>query len=630
MKKYLALLLAMLMLVTSLGLNVFATGDEECIAHRAGTEVKVYPTCTEEGYTVVLCKNCGEEISRTINELPLEHQFYHSEYVAVADNATSLNKAAYNKVYTCTRTYRDKDGKTVPCGEQKYETKGDKPVVYYLVRFINNKVPNADKKYTDPNGVELIDTTAFDSIELARYFVEKGTVGQYSVGVPFLGKTADFGTHVFDGWTTNANLGTPKASYEKEDYADIYSPIEEATTFYPVFVGQKVDYTVNFYSADGPITNFKGVTHGESAYYRVNGSATGDRYVEPPKEDDLANYYNFAGWSTLPRQEIGLSTDTLEKTPIYDVTTYIASYKAVPKNYNVEFYGYVRDNESEPIFTLDKDNEVNLNTNLYVKHQSDFVALESSDDVVKPSDDSYQYIFSGWRILKTDIDGNEVLGDFVDLQNFNIKSVGDYFVDLNEDGSEVTETRTVTVEQIGKKEDVTYEEPVKTIKLVPAYDERLLVYYVGVDMIIPDDEDADYYRGNAAVRVFNEKGDMVASGKTDDNGFFRCKLSNIPDNSYTIKVTTSDSKYLGETVVSRAFVRGDNADEESKILNLCKVNMVENPEYETSCSCIHHNPLIQPIWVRILNILYSLFNKRYECCYDMYSTIGPLLDYTQE
>ena len=54
-----------------------------------------------------------------------------------------------------------------------------------------------------------------------------------------------------------------------------------------------------------------------------------------------------------------------------------------------------------------------------------------------------------------------------------------------------------------------------------------------------------------------------------------------------------------------------------------------NPEYETHCSCIHHNALLQPIVVRLFNILYSFFNVKYVCCYDMYSTIGPLLDYTK-
>ena len=123
---------------------------------------------------------------------------------------------------------------------------------------------------------------------------------------------------------------------------------------------------------------------------------------------------------------------------------------------------------------------------------------------------------------------------------------------------------------------------------------------------------------------------LVASGKTDANGKFRCRLNyQVP---FTVTVATADGKYLGNAIISDLIKPlNDTGDENIEAeINKCRVDMQLKPEYETHCSCIHHNALLQPIFVRILNILYTFFNVKYVCCYDMASTIGPLLDYVDD
>ncbi len=624
MKKYLSLLLAMLMLVTSVGFNAFATG-ETCTVHKIGNTEKVYPTCTEEGYTVTKCKICGAEMDRVYDDVALDHQYNAGEYVAVKDQ-----EGAFTKVRTCTRWYRDKNNESVQCGATATETEGGKPVIYYLVSFVNNKAPKTT--YPDMNGVELIDTKEFDSNDIVTYYVKEGTVGTYNPGTPYLGKTAQFGRHTFAGWTTKADLGEIKASYDKSVYADINTPIEGKTTFYPIFIGEQVEYAVTFNSLTGPLTNPVKVAHGKSVYYRENANPSGKLYEEPVKDEDLVNYYDFAGWSTQPRNKIGIATLSLEKVPIHNITNYYPTYKENAKNYRVEFYTY----DMKLIDTFD---DVNLDTNLYTEFDARLKNFDNPDYLLKPSSKTHNFVWTGsWRILQHKQDtGEDVLGGLVKLGDFNISSNNDFYVLTDTNGKTVYVNRVDTVEQLDEskaviKKDINRDEPVKVIRLVPEYDERLIAYHVGIKMSLPVEEDPDYYRGGAAVRIFDYKGNIVTSGTTEADGTFRCTLNYIEGRPYTVKITTSDSKYLGEAVISNSFQKSEIGDayEEAMILNICSVNMTRNPEYETSCSCIHHNPLIQPIWVRILNLLYTFFNVRYECCYDMYSTIGPVLDYTRD
>ncbi len=613
MKKHLSLLLAVLMLLTSVGFNVFAesTHVHEIDTNNPNYYKVVNPTCDDKGYTIyycVLCKDAGTlvEVSRGNYVDALSHSFDKGHYESVADGA-------YRKYFTCTRQYKDDSGETVTCGHKVYEKEDAQDVIYYLVSFINNRVPG--NYITDTNGVKLVDT--YKSTALAEYYVKSGETFTYDGPVPFLEKTAGFARHKHIGWTENSNLAIKaQADYAEGELANIQAPVTAKKVYYPVFAGEYVEHDVTFYSLEGQITNPQKVPHGKYPVYRVNGDPAGEFYPDPVKKDDLINYYDFNGWSTKVNQTEGIPTANVETVPVYNKLNYYPAFKADPKNYTVEFYTY----DYKLIKSFDG---VNLGINMQAddKIGAELAAFNNVQYLAKPSNATFNYEWTGkWRVIRElKENNNAVLGNFVDLKNFTITNANDYFVEKD------TEGNTVYLE--GERN-----EPKKIIRLVPEYDDRLVVYNVGIKMTLPAGEDQYYFLGDASVRVFDYNNQLIASGTTDANGEFICKLNYLKDKPYTVKITTADSKYLGESKISSTFQKdpNGNARDEAMILNICNVNMTRNPEYETHCSCIHHVAFLQPIWVRILNLLYTFFNVRYECCYDMYSTIGPLLAYTSD
>lgn len=618
-KKHVSLLLAMLMLLTSVGFNVFA---ESTHVHTTDTNNPEYfkvvnPTCDEMGYTIYYCVACSTaenkvEASRGNPTPALGHVFDAGTFEKANEEATY-----YNKVLRCTRSYMTADGETT-CQHSAVETENGNEVVYYLVTFANNRVVDSYK--TDINGVKLIKEYKAEAETLKTYYVKSGTAVTYDGATPYIDKTEAFDRHRHIGWTENASLEIKEQTeYASTDFASLDS-IEKNTVLYPVFGGVDVEHDVTFFGTNGQqITKAQAVKHGGSPVYRVNASPAGDLYPDPTKASDIQNYYTFTGWSTKSGQTSGIKTLDVEKTPIYARTNYYPAFAATPKRYTVQFLDY----KGSLIQAFDN---ITFNTNLKT---SDIVAdaetgttvsaalavFNNKEYLAKPSNATYNYEWTGkWRIRYAD--GS--LGGFVDLQNFKITQ-DDFYVAKDEDGN--------TIPLGGEHGEVK-----KVVTLVPEYDDRLVVYYVGVKMTIPAGEDQYYYLGDAAVRVFDYNNQLIASGKTDDKGEFICKLNYIEGRPYTVKITTSDSKYLGESKISGSFEKDPNGDSyvEAMVRNVCNVNMTRNPEYETHCSCIHHNALLQPIWVRILNLLNTFFNVKYECCYDMYSTIGPLLQYTKD
>lgn len=610
MKKYLSLLLAVIMLVTSVGFNMFAFAADDSCTHTNNIDTNnpkyykvVNPTCDEEGYTIYYCifckdKNIEVEVTRGNYTADLGHTLDKGHF-------EPTESGNYRKYFECTRTYQNGEKCNFRVNEQ--HDNGDE-VVYYLVTFMNNRVPEAYT--TDANGVKLISGYKAEAELLKSYYVKAGDGITYDGDNFLLGKTVAFGEHQRLGWTTSdkqeIKLASEYTAAEIESFKNATKEIKANTVFYPVFAGVDTYYDVVFNSLNGQITNPQRVKHGGFPSYRVNGKPTNDYYPNPEKPEDIVNYYDFAGWSTSRNSTAGIPTEEIETTPIHARTNYYPIFTPVAKNYTVEFYKY----DQSLIKAFDG---VHLNTNLLANPE--ISSLNNDELLKKPSTATFTYEWTGkWRILTPD----GKLGDVVDLQNFRV-TVDDYFVYVDENGNTLP---------LGNK----YGELKKIIRLVPDYYDRLIVYNVGVLMTIPAGEDQYYYLGDAAVRVFDYNNQLVASGKTDAQGKFRCQLNYRENMPYTVKITTVDSKYIGESKITKEFEKDENgnAEREAMTLNVCNVNMTRNPEYETHCSCIHHNSLLQPIWVRILNILYTFFNVRYECCYDMYSTIGPLLDYTKE
>lgn len=611
MKKYISLLLAMLMLMSSVAFSIAAADHVHILEPNNPAYYKEFsPTCVDKGYTVYYCadSDCNEVVNIGNYKDALDHKYGEWAYVHISEVDES-GVDGYYKYKACTRKL---SGKSELCGERIYECTGDEKNVYFLVSFVNHVTTSKyaeDVSYTKV-AVEFTDYTIYST------YVKKGESAAYKGELyPVRDKTKEFGQYSFVGWSTEKLDATRADNLSEEDTVSLVN-VQQNLTLYPVFTGISVYYDVVFHSLKGQITVPQKVLHGSTPSFRVNGDASNDYYAEPPKDSDIVNDYVFNGWAanninqssgipTAPDAEKGIAG--IEETPVYDYVHYYPTYAAIPKGYTVEFYDYTEENLIQyaegKYATFDN---VNLMTNLYDsdKYGAEFTTAISditrnSKVTEKPSNKEYYYTFTGkWRVLRSD----DKYGSTVSLSNLYIGE-GDFF--------EVTDEETGVTSKI--------------IRLVPVYEQRLRLYAVDIQMGSLGDEDEYYYRGEAVVQVTDKNGQLVASGKTDEYGMFRCYLNYKP--TFTVTVATQDSKYLGTAYITDLLKATESEDVEAS-LNKCYVPMQVNPEYISHCSCIHHNALIQPIFVRILNILYSFFNTKYVCCYDMYSTIGPLLDYT--
>lgn len=620
MKRYLSLLLALIMLLTSF--SIAASAEAVCQHEIASGDPNyckvVNPTCDTQGYTIYYCTKCSTETNkveamRGDYKNPLGHDFDEGEYKSF-DNGES-----YRLVYSCTNKYAYQDD----CNYTYVESEDGEQVVYYRVDFINNKVTGEDGYCKDVDYTNVADPEKFVSSPLYSTYVKAGEEAVYEADKPYREKTKAFAKYAFRGWTTESDLEATAdntlADYECSDLI-----INENTQLFPVFEGLTHDtdgvitHDVRFYNFDKnnviiPITNYWPVVHGGTPLY---SDPDGNLYDPPVKEADLVNTYEFKGWSTkpfYPYSENLIAYEDTESVPIYGDVGFYPVYTAIPKNYTVMFY----DSNAETLLKYtdadgtQKDavfNGINLKKNLLDPEVSYGInALNANAKALeKPGDANYIYTWNGkWAILNAD----GTVGRTVDLTYFDIYRT-EYNVAIDSEGNEIIENG----------------EQKKIIRLVPVYERKRQLYAVDIEMLIPRGEDNDYYRGGADVHVVANNNQLVASGTTDANGFFRCYLYN--QTPFTVTVATSDDKYIGTATITSLQKAYNGTQSEEANMNLCRVQMELNPEYETHCRCIHHNPFIQPIWVRILNILYHLFNFKYVCCYDMYSTIGPLLDYT--
>lgn len=588
MKKQLSLILAVLMLFASVGFSAFAADECNHQYEMTNPQYKkvVNPTCEERGYTSYLCIHCGENgaIKENYKEA-LGHKYGEEKYVEDKDNG------CYYKCQDCTRG----------CGSVSYDVdeNGEK-VVYYLVQFVNNRVVDT---YDDEIKYAAVAGT-YKSELLYSEFVKSGDEAVYECDtIPVTAKTKEYGKYTHIGWTTDANL--PVSS--DEDDCEELTGISANTTFYPVFAGEYVEYGVVFHSLDNtPLTRTQDVEHGKSATYRVGGIETNDYYPDPtryntkPYNEDIVNTYTFAGWITAYDKSNPIPTDQIEVTPVYGPITFYPSFNATRKNYTLELYDSDKNllvvNGKKAIFK-----NVNLETNILDNDQyagSEEIKFFNTGSVItKDEDNTYFYTWSGkWQVLKKD--GS--LGREVDLRSLMVNATD--IID-GADGE-------------------------KIIRLVPVFDRTLIRYAVEIEMGRPYGEGQDYYLGEAEVQVIADNNQVVAIGKTDANGKFRCHLNyQVP---FNVRIASYEGKYIGTAVITKLEKSPKGEEDEYKNYNHILVAMEKNPEYETHCRCIHHNSLIQPIFVRILNILYNFFNYKYVCCYDMYSTIGPLLDYTPD
>lgn len=612
MKKYLSVLLAIMMFMSSFAVTTNAANQATC--NHVTSEDPAYltivnPTCTEGGYTLYHCvKGCGYKVKGNIKEA-LGHKFGEEEY-----DVLDAEAGTYTKVQKCTRN---------GCDEKLHELQNGNKVVYYLVNFVNDKFTADEDGYLkeEIDYALVANPEKYVEKELYSTYVKAGEEAFYEAEEPIRVKTKEFGAYSFIGWSKEKKDAKRNANLSLADCEELTN-ISASTVYYPVFEGRTdVAYDVTFYNtvennSIEQLTNTQPVIHGGSPKY--HNTATGEQYDDPKRADDLTNRYEFSGWATQRGEYSTLSTKDMLETPVYGNLNYYATYDAIPLNYTIEFrtedgsdlltYTVNEGEDNAETFTAVLENQ-HFGTNLLTENEA--MAYINSEFCVpeKADDNTYFYTWTGKWLVLTESGSASVV---VDLKDFSVdKKFIRYLTD--EDGNKVF---------IGDTD-----EQVKVIRLVPQYERRLKVYAVDVEMIIPTSEDDAYYLGGAEISIVDKDGQAVANGFTNEYGKKRFYLNyNAP---FTVTVATADGKYLGTSTITRLQKSLEGEDIEAQI-NKCPVQMGINPEYETHCSCIHHNSLLQPILVRVYNILYTFFNYKYVCCYDMYSTIGPLLDYAAD
>lgn len=605
MKRHLSLILAVLMLLTSVGFSAVAQNGSTCTQHKPADPSNsdyyrvVNPDCENGGYTEYLCMLCGAVTSVGNYTAALGHDWGEEDY-----EYDEVNDCFY-KYYPCTNEYVVK-GQAEPrkCDAITYETdeNGDKQV-YYLACFVNNKVTkefDSNYKYTNL-------AVSYKDEYLQVSYVKKGEKAVYNGKDPYRAKDKDFGMYDFIGWST-----TPDAEATGELTVNANN-----TVFYPVFKGDvSIKHRVTFYGIDEQLTYPQSVLHGKAATYKVNGIGP-DYYPDPVKEADLVNTYEFAGWVISNDDSKVIKTQDIENTPIYDNVLFLPRFNATKKDYTLKLYQetFVDGKAKHNLYKYEGNEAVfegiHLETNLLGEDAPEGIALINDPSVItRKSDKTYSYSWKKdrntgagvWRVLKAD--GS--YGSEVTLNNFKVNA--NDIIETKDDAGNVTE---------------------RTIQLVPVFEKNLIRYTVDIEMAVPYGEDDSYYRGEAEVQVLYYDADgrqqLAAVGKTNADGKFRCYLNyRVP---FTINVVSYDHKYIGSQMIFDLVKAETGGTEAEAKLNYQRVSMDLNPEYETHCSCIHHVAFLQPIIVRIYNILYTFFNYKYVCCYDMYSTIGPLLDY---
>lgn len=451
------------------------------------------------------------------------------------------------------------------CGVVKTDGK-----FYHSVTFVNPWATDTETTKEELSYTSLAKTWKNEEL-LTIYVVEGGTVNE---GVDAKRqKDYDFGEYDLSGWTL---APADSGDFTESDFflfGDDGDTIDKNTNLYAAFTGNpEVYYTVQFYNANGvAFTREISVRHGKKVDDDIFKPDENGVYQNVPQlEETASHYFTFSKWN-------------IDINALYGDTVIVAVYDNNPKMYEYIFCDY-------------QGNELHTETVAYgaasvYNGNADFAA-----EMERPKDRTYIYAWMGEFTIENTVHTTHIS---------SMKAPMGYL-----------DTRY--------KDSEDYE----VIRLIPAYVQRLVEYQFDLTAIIPSTEpDMDYYLDKVIVQILNDKGQYVGGGRTSDvNGkaVFKCFLRD--SQYYTITAVTEDEKYHGEKVLERNFIYDATYTKISTTINL---ELNEDYVNGNRCSCIHHNAIVRGLWVRILNLLYRLFNVKYVCCDDMYATLGDVLVYTK-
>ncbi len=324
------------------------------------------------------------------------------------------------------------------------------------------------------------------------------------------------------------------------------------------------------FQGDGEVTytvkyyNYNGVALASSKAV-PHGAASVYKLDTPTRGSDAQNRYKFQYWA-YDNKEVDL-------TAIYGDVSVLADYLAIPREYNIKYF--TDETCTVPIFNADKvveDSHVKYGDVAPNGYAIPVEALE------KARDDQYVYAWTGQWVMANRQDY------VVSLSSF---SVPEGTPDLTDGSTE--------------------------IRLIPKYVKNPRVYELEVTVLYPDDN--NYHPEDVYIQVLYSNG-KVAGGqyatKINDSTY---KYTFLVNHSVSYTIAATSTGYESEKV--SPFVSGIGPS--GAIITMEKV-----PAF--NCGCICHT-IFKPLWVRILNILYSLFGYEHVCCNDMFANIGPSLNY---
>lgn len=283
----------------------------------------------------------------------------------------------------------------------------------------------------------------------------------------------------------------------------------------------------------------------------------------PTQEPNVKFRYQFEYWAYEGKE--------VDLTAIYGDVSVRAKYLAIERLYNVAYY-YDTDC-TDPIINSEV---VVTDSGVKYGHEAPNGLAIPRDILVKEKDDIYIYEWTGRWVLANR--PNYV----VSLRAF---SVPDGTPDAL-DGSSV-------------------------VNLVPQYVKSPRVYELKVTVLYPDDD--NYHPEDVSIQVLYANGDIAGYDHAKRIDEFTYEYTFLVNYSDYYTIAASSTGYLGET--RSHFFNGPS----SAIVQLEKVGAF-------SCGCICHT-FLKPIWVRVLNILHTLFGLEHVCCSDMFANIGPSLNY---
>ena len=579
--------------------------------------VQIYygqPTCQADGYVVYGCGIHRKEITREPNEGSMLNHQYAWEYELAGDH--------YEYVGRCQRQIS-----ATPCNHKEVKLDSeDNPIKYHKVTFINPFVTNAtlaDCKYTTV--VDLGAENPYKTVVLDSQYIEAGKAASH-IGSVTRDKDEQFAGYRFLGWASEAKLSSGAVAVADFDEIDAYQanittsngeyvnqslrdnlygengknriymddgfavPVagEPTKADYNVYAVFDIDavkpYSVRFYYDNGLEINDYSINlgHGDTLENSHKGKT-------PLKGDTEGYRYTFSCWIVKGKNYEVKLTDR-----IYGDVDLQARYSAIPKTYVLKYFFsdgtpiVLAGKEVYDTITVAPDNEGNKKAPTNGLALINMIPNEENkavyDKLFNSSTVQYDYRFTGNWIVS----GTKVV---FDLNNMDFSTVLD------------------------SKQTDGY------IKLIPETVQNTRLYPVEIFV--------EYTNDGAAHST-----DVYLTIKTTDGVFISGK--NFTEKDLLVDKETGTKYFRYETYVpyAREYEVIATSDAYSgKTMTtfygygFTTVKVVMERTGRDDCSCLCHS-MLKPVWVKILNLLNTLFKIKVVCCDDMYANIGDLLNYT--